>query len=633
METADQLTSDKETADGVRRGTSRALCESDEIENSDESSESRPSGERWAPVGANDGDEFGDEYKYVNANVEDLTYDMERVKMLEEEQEMLNSSLIALTTHFAQVQFRLRQIVDAPASEKETLLKELEEFAFRGIPDVPNSLLLESRSITPISPVACDRSVTDVITDAEVESKMALQRTKQRELISQLKSQLEDLEKYAYETGDADLPQSVILERQNIIISHLKEKLNFDVDDLCKLPADDLRWQVDYAISQIVSPLKMKEQLVCQLKTQVADLERFINYLQGEVSTETLACTCACPVHAGGSGASSTSYNSKRRFDRGRGSAVEDDVNRTRTLNTVRKVVALLHMFLMSQLGCGSERVRRNFGMKRNPVHSWRDLRTRLDIAVEHVLETLAEMSQRRDQHRQQHPDDEEDDDDDDDDDDVVVDDENDYTSDSDTASHASARLTSAVRKHLAVSVRDLVQHGLTADVTRSGSSVVPFVGCFPQRDVTSANFMHVWELILKYYEIKNGQRYNSSPAQKLSQSFNLDLAAGRIASSKQSLLTTIGNIIASHSPYKRSYDSHFKAFVCAALNANKLVTWLKLILQCQYLLENYYLSWSYVVKTGFQDAFHTLDRLTSYKFNLPVDLAVRQFQNIKDAF
>lgn len=48
---------------------------------------------------------------------------------------------------------------------------------------------------------------------------MTLQRTKQKELICQLKSQLEDLEKYAYETGDADLPQSMILERQNIIIS------------------------------------------------------------------------------------------------------------------------------------------------------------------------------------------------------------------------------------------------------------------------------------------------------------------------------------------------------------------------------------------------------------------------------
>lgn len=35
----------------------------------------------------------------------------------------------------------------------------------------------------------------------------------------------------------------------------------------------------------------------------------------------------------------------------------------------------------------------------------------------------------------------------------------------------------------------------------------------------------------------------------------------------------------------------------------------------------------------GFQDAFHSLDRLTHVHFNLPVDLAVRQFQNMKDAF
>lgn len=40
--------------------------------------------------------------------------------------------------------------------------------------------------------------------------------------------------------------------KKNVLLAgHLKEKLNFDVDDLCKLPADDLRWQVDYAISQV----------------------------------------------------------------------------------------------------------------------------------------------------------------------------------------------------------------------------------------------------------------------------------------------------------------------------------------------------------------------------------------------
>ena len=41
--------------------------------------------------------------------------------MLEQEQEQLNSSLMALTTHFAQVQFRLKQIVTAPGEEKEVI--------------------------------------------------------------------------------------------------------------------------------------------------------------------------------------------------------------------------------------------------------------------------------------------------------------------------------------------------------------------------------------------------------------------------------------------------------------------------------------------------------------------------------
>lgn len=65
------MNGDKETMDVEQQQRHRVLCESDEIENSDESSESRPSGERWAPVGANDGDnEFADEYKYINTNVD-----------------------------------------------------------------------------------------------------------------------------------------------------------------------------------------------------------------------------------------------------------------------------------------------------------------------------------------------------------------------------------------------------------------------------------------------------------------------------------------------------------------------------------------------------------------------------------
>lgn len=412
----------------------------------------------------------------------------------------------------------------------------MEEFAFRGIPDVPSTLSSNKKSVSSTS--LCDNT-GQLINDAEVQSKIELQKSKQRELIEQLKVQLEDLEKYAYETDGQDLPQCVILERQSLIINHLKEKLNFDVDDLCKLPIDDLRWQVDHAINEIVSPLKMKEQLVNQLKTQVADLERFIHYLQGEVSTETLACTCACPIHVGGVGKSSS----------GRRTMLEntpvDDKNHTKTINTVRKVITLLHIYLMSQLGCSSERN----DMRKKCKTTWKDLRTRLDIAIEHVLEIISENNKTIDDTIVDNFDD--------DDDDI-------YPGDNDNIKNKkNNKLTIAVRKHLAICLRDLMQHGLSSDVRTT--SVVPFVGCFPQKR-TAINTIHIWEIIVKYYEYKNGHRYCSSPAQKLSQSFNLELVSDRCISAKQSLLTTIGNIIATHTQYKRSFNSHFKAFVCAAL-------------------------------------------------------------------
>lgn len=47
---------------------------------------------------------------------------LEEMERLEKEQEQLNSSLLALTTHFAQVQFRLKQIVSAEAEDKEVEL-------------------------------------------------------------------------------------------------------------------------------------------------------------------------------------------------------------------------------------------------------------------------------------------------------------------------------------------------------------------------------------------------------------------------------------------------------------------------------------------------------------------------------
>lgn len=169
---------------------------------------------------------------------------------------------MALTTHFAQVQFRLHQVSEAPEKERDILLKKLEDFADRGIPNwSEHSAEIEAKNII---------------------TKMDRQKSHQHELIEQLKTQLEDLEKYAYETGEPVLPQAIMVEKQKIIIDELKQKmnLNFNELDLPQLSPDELRNQVDVAFGEFVSPLKMKEQLVAQLRTQVTDLERFIKYLQ-----------------------------------------------------------------------------------------------------------------------------------------------------------------------------------------------------------------------------------------------------------------------------------------------------------------------------------------------------------------
>ena len=73
------------------------------------------------------------------------------------------------------------------------------------------------------------------------------------------------------------------MEKQKVIIDQLRSKLNMEIEDLSRLSTEDLKMIVDKAIGQIVNPAKVKEKLVDQLKTQITDLERFIQFLQGKI--------------------------------------------------------------------------------------------------------------------------------------------------------------------------------------------------------------------------------------------------------------------------------------------------------------------------------------------------------------
>ena len=81
----------------------------------------------------------------------------------------------------------------------------------------------------------------------------------------------------------------------------------------------------------------------------------------------------------------------------------------------------------------------------------------------------------------------------------------------------------------------------------------------------SGGGLLHAWDVVLKLYELKGGREFNSDPQRRLSRSFGLDLT-GTQASNKQVLLQTVGQILASHSQYKRSPDQQFKAFICAGL-------------------------------------------------------------------
>lgn len=220
-----------------------------------------------------------------------------RLQEMEEEQELLNNSLLALTSHFAQVQLRLRQIVEAKdvsVERREALLKELENFANRGIPELMmgggaggcgSSTGLE-RSVSMTTSIMGDEVFEDddpaiPETDEDkpksecesvcskrpttagsrhnstsmivTEEKLERQRSRQKELIGQLKDQLEDLERYAYETGELNsLPSSMLLERQNAIIEQLKSKLPvLSIDEIDKLSPEELRLKVDHAVKEV----------------------------------------------------------------------------------------------------------------------------------------------------------------------------------------------------------------------------------------------------------------------------------------------------------------------------------------------------------------------------------------------
>ncbi|XP_065278690.1 RUN domain-containing protein 1 [Emys orbicularis] len=543
-------------------------------------------GERWAPVGAvaeADEGEAGDPCGSGPGSPRSLP-------RLRAERRRLHGALLALVSHFAQVQFRLRQVARAGPAEQQRLLRDLEDFAFRGCPAALGDGLGEAPG------------------ERENQERIEARKEKQRELIMQLKTQLDDLETFAYQEGSYDsLPQSMVMERQRVIIEELIKKLDMNLnEDIASLSPEELRQQVDVAVAQIVNPARVKEQLVEQLKTQIRDLEMFINFIQDEVGSpgqvEDGHCECSGRKHGSGP------YKPNARLPPGNNRVNPEDARKMREtgLHLMRRMLAVLQIFAVSQFGCATGQIPRTLWQKDQANKDYSPLIKKLELSVDQVRQ-LALKHQHQDH--------------------VLS-----YSSMQDVSLGARDELTLAVRKELTVAIRDLMAHGLYAS-SQGMSLVLAPIACLIPAFTSSPQTMHPWELFVKYYNTKNGRAFVESPARKLSQSFALPVTGGITVTPKQSLLTAIHTVLTEHDPFKRSADSELKALVCMALNEQRLVSWVNLICKSGALIQSHYQPWSYMANTGFESALNILSRLSNLKFNLPVDLAVRQLKNIRDAF
>ncbi|XP_039080206.1 RUN domain-containing protein 1 [Hyaena hyaena] len=534
------------------------------------------------------------------------------LRRLRAERRRLDSALLALSSHFAQVQFRLRQVVRGAPAEQQRLLRELEDFAFRGCPHVLGYGGPEDPASDDGNGLPGDRPLLQGENQSEQEKRERLetQREKQKELILQLKTQLDDLETFAYQEGSYDsLPQSVVLERQRVIIDELIKKLDMNLnEDISSLSTEELRQRVDAAVAQIVNPARVKEQLVEQLKTQIRDLEMFISFIQDEVGSPLQADSARCECKASGKTGSGTTRADSSRLPPGNSKTKADDVKKVQEtgLHLMRRALAVLQIFAVSQFGCATGQIPQTLWQRSQADRDYSPLLKRLEVSVDRVKQ-LALRHQPHDH--------------------VIT-----SASLQDLSLGGKDELTTAVRKELTVAVRDLLAHGLYASSPGMSLVMAP-IACLLPAFSSAPEAMHPWELFVKYYHAKNGRAYVESPARKLSQSFALPVMGGAVVTPKQSLLTAIHMVLTEHDPFKRSADSELKALVCMALNEQRLVSWVNLICKSGSLIEPHYQPWSYMAHTGFESALNLLSRLSSLKFSLPVDLAVRQLKNIKDAF
>ena len=550
---------------------------------------------------------------------------------MESEEDVHDDTLIALATHFAKVQFRLKQIVSADAQHKEGMLRELEEFAFQGCP----------RSMTYDTAAAGENGSTEA------------QQQRRSDLIEKLKDQLRDLEECARsvekegEEGNGG-QGSDLAHKQHLIIEELRRRFDLQFGDLESMSTEEVKEEVSKAVKGIQS----KKDLVSQLTTQVSDLHRYIAYLQedpGRSQTRAVArstslrpslrCTSplpsAQPKHvsfadereedscssSGGpqfrplhttlvasraspdadlllgdmpdSGGVQCSVDTNEMAWMGTNDSTPlyqckapDDLRLS--LLVMRKTLTVMQLLTLWQCGGSFHCLPRYVADgHRKRYHS--ALRS-LEMAVDRIAILTTSLS------------------------DPAL-----------TAGMAVAletELHEEVSMSLADSLRVLLEHGLI----NGGGGTVPGKGCvnvwgsWSRAAVAGEEECGAWKVFQFYYGLKNGKDYSTKPDQLLSSSFSLPIATS--SSIKKTLLAAIYRVESMYVNCRNiSKDTKFRALVCEGFNLCHLAEWFRIVATHPTVAEELYTSSSFLASTGFRPAIACLENLKDNPPCQPVEL------------
>jgi hypothetical protein len=137
---------------------------------------------------------------------------------------------------------------------------------------------------------------------------------------------------------------------------------------------------------------------------------------------------------------------------------------------------------------------------------------------------------------------------------------------------------------------------------------------------------------LVQFFDVRGGSILLEAPKSALRHAFGMNDPLLGKNEHERTLLRAIHHVREGHLKYKSAPTSMFRAIVCHGLNNRCLTAWLHAVITE---MKNEYYPSSFLKTNGYEQflaALMPLEKLST-PFNLPANLAIKNLDEMKDAF